>query len=162
VGPRIDGKDEGRLAAEQPPQRLRVDNVVDHGEEEAAFGRARTDEGGGAVSETKAAVLDEPKSEAALAHELAQALLLVADDDEDFLDPDRAQGANGPLEERDPRQTRERLRAGAQARARPGGEDDPDRQLELGRRHTHSYLLALAELLERRTRSCQAVDPGHS
>ena len=90
--PRIDGKREGRLAAEQAPQRLRVDDVVDHGEEEAASGRTRADEGGGAVSETKVAVLDQLNAEAALAHELAQALLLVADYDEDFLDPDRAQG----------------------------------------------------------------------
>ena len=140
MGPRIDGQGEGRLAAEQAPQRLRVDDVVDHGEQEAASGRARADEGGGTVSETKAAVLDQLDAEAALAHKIAYALLLVADDDEDFLDPDLAQGANRPLEERDPRQARERLRTNAQARARPGGEDDPDGQLELGRRHTHPYL----------------------
>jgi len=113
VAPRIDGKGEGRLAAEQPAQRLRIDDVVDHGEEEAASGRTRADEGGGAVSETKVAVLDEPNAEAALAHELTQARLLVAGYDEDFLDPDRAQGGDGPLEERDPRQARERLRANA-------------------------------------------------
>ena len=111
MGPRIDGKREGRLAAEQTAQRLRIDDVVDHGEEEAALGRARAGEGGGAVSETKVAVLDQLNAEAALAHEPAQARLLVAGDDEDFLDPDRAQGGDGPLEERDPRQARERLRA---------------------------------------------------
>ena len=70
--------------------------MVDHGEEEAAFGRARADEGGGAVSETNFAALDELNSESALAHELAYALLLVADDDEDFLGPDRAQGGRRP------------------------------------------------------------------
>ena len=136
--------------------------MVDHGEEEAAFGRARADEGGGAVSETKVAVLDELNGESALAHELAYALLLVADDDEDFLGPDRAQGGDGPLEERDPSQARERLRADAQTRARPGGEDDPDRRLELGQYDIRPSLLALPELLERGTRSCEAVDPCHS
>ena len=162
MGPRIDGKGEGRLAAEQAPQRLRVDDVVDHGDQEAAFGRARADEGGGAVSETKVAVLDQLNAEAALAHKLANALLLVADDDEDLLDPDRAQGADGPLQERDPSHARERLRTDAQARARSGGEDDPDGRLELGRRDTRPYLLELPELLERGTRSCEAVDPCHS
>ena len=86
----------------------------------------------------------------------------MADDDEDFLDPDRAQGADGPLQERDSRQARERLRTDAQARARSGGEDDPNGHLELGRRDTHPYLLELPELLKRGTRSCEAVDPCHS
>ena len=112
------------------------------------------------VSETKVAVLDQLNAEAALAHELTYTLLLVADDDEDFLDPDRAQGADGPLQERDPRHARERLQTDAQTRARSGGEDDPDGQLELGRRDTTR--ISSPTCSSEAPDPAEAVDPCHS
>jgi hypothetical protein len=140
VRPCVDREREGGAVREQAGDGLGLDHVVDHGDEEAAGGRAGADEDGGAVPEREVAVLGQLDVEAPLGDELADDRASVADDDDDPLQPRAAEGRYRALEECDAGHAGERLRQPAEARARSRREDDAHGYAEEGLRRTGDHL----------------------